>query len=601
MKKNCFITTIVIAGILIVMSCAGPEKPDSQEVKLTVLNSLERINQNDALRWDNEASIKAAKNEYESFQVVVSAIQKNIRVIKAEMSDLTGNAGTIGKENITLFREEYARVRRSSGRAQLPPGLYPDPLVPVINQVTGQQIEPYSQTRERWGGPTVIKGYEMYALPFEVWKGQNQPLWVDVFVPKNAAAGEYKGTFTLTMSAAVRTFGPKDDTIKNTVLTLPVSLTVWDFTLPDGPTHRNHFGNFRGIARVFGVGVNSDTFRNIEMQYCKMMAEHRINPPLPASLLPEINENGSLKITPERTEALKKFINDLHVTDFEIPRAPIKDMTTTNRDKAIRYYKDYYKYVKDNGWDKQSYLYMLDEPNLAENYQNVLDLGALVHSAAPEMKCLVVEQPYTQDPTWPDMDPAVDIWCPLFAFIDRDSINEKLAQGDEVWSYTALSQRAPLYHPKYKEVKNYDSPYWHIDALLTSYRTPTWMNYQYKINGLLYWSVVTITSSKTGTSDPWFNPAYKSSGNHDNGGGYMMYPGVPCGIEGPVSSIRFKVLRESMEDYEYLAILDKLAGRDAVLKIVNEVAPNWWATSEDPKMILAAREKVAAEILKLKK
>ena len=56
-----------------------------------------------------------------------------------------------------------------------------------------------------------------------------------------------------------------------------------------------------------------------------------------------------------------------------------------------------------------------------------------------------------------------------------------------------------------------------------------------------------------------------------------------------------------MEDYEYFALLEQLAGREAVTKIVSMVAPNWWATAEDPKVILAAREMLANEIVKLKK
>jgi len=594
------ITSLKITILLFVVStvfnfCTNNVEPP--EVMLTALSGLERISQSDPLTGAPEAIIKAAKNEFESFQIVVGAIQKNITVVKAEMSDLTGDAGTIGKENITLFREEYIRVRRPSSRAQLPPGLYPDPLLPFINQVTGKPIEPFRRHTVKWGDPVTTSGYQMWAVPFYVWKGQNQPIWVDVYIPKNAAAGEYKGTFTVTMSPVTQVFGPVNDSIKNLTASIPVTLTVWDFTLPDGPTHRNHFGHFRNVARLFDVDINSDKFREIEMNYCRMMAGHRINPPLPASLLPQMNPDGSLKITPERDEALKTFIKELNVTDFEIPRAPIRDMTTVNRDKALRYYRDYYNYVKKNGWDRQSYVYMLDEPNLKENYEEVLKLGAIVKEAAPELKRLVVEQTYLQDPDWPDMDPAIDIWCPLFAFIDPVSINEKIAQGDEVWSYTALSQRAPSYHPDYENVKNYDSPYWHFDALLTSYRTPTWMNYTCNINGLLYWSVTTLSGSLMGVYDPWFVPTFRDG---SNGGGYMMYPGVPCGIDGPVSSIRFKTLRDSMEDYEYFAILEKLIGREAVLEIVSSVAPNWWSTAEDPAIVFAAREKIASEIIKNK-
>ena len=72
------------------------------------------------------------------------------------------------------------------------------------------------------------------------------------------------------------------------------------------------------------------------------------------------------------------------------------------------------------------------DPRLGEfDLQQVLVLGQLVHEAVPQLKCLVVEQTYLQDPSWPDIDPAVDIWCPLWSFIDRESISHKIAHGDE--------------------------------------------------------------------------------------------------------------------------------------------------------------------------
>jgi hypothetical protein len=591
---------IPLTGMLLISSCS--REASLPEAKLTVLTSLQRIQQDQPQTGATEASIKAAKNELESFQVVVGAVSKNVRVTGAEVSDLKGDAGVIGKENITLYREEYARVRRSSPRAQLPPGLYPDPLVPFINPLTGKPIEPFNAYRKKWGEPFIKSGYEMYAIPFDIWKGQNQPIWVDVKVPVTANAGVYHGSVTVSFGQVPELFGPGSDTVLTKSLTLPVTLTVWDFTLPDGPTHKNHFGQVSWlIPRVYGEQAGSERAADIELNYCNLMSENRLNPPIPVTMLPLVNPDGTLKIVPERHELLKKFIDKLHVTDFQIPLAPFRDLTTINRSKAINYYRDFYKYLKDNGWEKRAYLYMLDEPNLKENYQEVLDLGALAHEASAEIRCLVVEQTYKQDPSWPDMDPAIDIWCPLFAFIDSSSIAEKIGHGDEVWSYTALSQRAPEYHPDYEKVKNYDSPYWHIDARLTSYRTPTWMNWHYNITGLLYWSSVQISDSKTGLMDPWLLPAFTESDSQFNGGGYLMYPGVPCGIDGPVPSIRLKTLRDSMEDWEYFAILEKLAGRAEVNRIVSSVAPHWWSTSEDPAAIEAAREAMANEIVKLSK
>ena len=56
-----------------------------------------------------------------------------------------------------------------------------------------------------------------------------------------------------------------------------------------------------------------------------------------------------------------------------------------------------------------------------------------------------------------------------------------------------------------------------------------------------------------------------------------------------------------MEDYEYFAILEKLAGKETVEKIVSTVAPNWWDFTKVPGKFLSAREKLAEEIVKRKK
>jgi hypothetical protein len=589
MKNRKFMTILLFT----ILSSSGLVS-GSKRIALTALNSAERASHNQKVDGAGTAKISSARNEVESFQVVVSAPEENINVIEVEISDLIGPEDSkIEKENIKLFREEFVRVRMSSPRAELPPGLYPDPLVPFVNPESGKPIEPLNQSRARWGEPVKTAGYDMYAVPFDVFKGQNQALWIDVHVPKDIPAGAYSGVLT------VRARGGISEQI-------PVVVTVWDFTLPDGPTHSNHFGSFGNVARYFNVERNSDRFRQIEMSYCRAMSEHRINPPIPHYLLPEVNGDGSLNIVPERHKALKEFITGFHVTDFEIPRARFarlpgstlrpdyKTISKADREKAQRYYREFYKYLKDNGWEKRTYLYMLDEPNLRENYEQVLVLGRLVHEAVPQLKCLVVEQTYPQDPCWPDINPAVDIWCPLWSFIDRETINEKIAGGDKVWSYTALVQRSPRYHPQYQTVRDYDPPYWHIDRPLIVYRVLTWINYQYDITGLLYWSTVTTVI------EPWYNPAFAHP-RHYNGGGFLFYPGVPCGIDGPMISMRLKNLRDGMEDYEYFAILENLTDKKTVKKIIDAVAPNWWDFSKDPNEFFAAREKIAQQILKLKK
>ncbi len=595
-KYNCsFIIGCLFLYSASFYSCSEAEG-DESEVKLTAITSLERIGLNEPLFGESQVVIKAAKNEYESFQVVIGAIEKNVQVINAEISDLSGDNGIIEKKNVIMYRPDYVRIAHSTPRAQLPPGLYPDPLVPFKNPHTGEAIKPFRTYTEYWQGPRITEGHKIYPLPFEIWKGQNQTVWVDVFIPENAAAGDYKGTFTITLENYPGPWGSGADTLKTKTVSIPVELTVWDFILPDGPTYRNHFGGVGNLTSWFNADYDSDAYREIEMNYCRMFADHRLNPPLPHHLMPAMNEDGSLDINPENHQKLKTFLKEFHVTDFEIPRTPIpeinnsrKKISEADKRKIVRYYADYYRYVKENGWEERAYVYLYDEPNTQECYSRVLELGELVKEASPQLKILVVEQPYKQDPSWPDMDPAIDIWCGLLGFIDRNSTNSAIARGDEVWSYTALAQRTPAYHPQYDQLKNYDPPYWHIDAGLTAHRTPVWINYQYGISGILYWA---LTYRER---DDW-NPVFRLKFNGD---GYFMYPGVPCGIDGPVSSIRLKNIRESMEDYEYLHLYEKLAGREAVLKVVAEVAPEWWESTNDADVIYSAREKIANEIIKL--
>jgi hypothetical protein len=61
-----------------------------------------------------------------------------------------------------------------------------------------------------------------------------------------------------------------------------------------------------------------------------------------------------------------------------------------------------------------------------------------------------------------------------------------------------------------------------------------------------------------------------------------------------------KNLRDGMEDYEYFAILEKLTDKKTIKKIVDTISPNWWDFSKDPDEFLAAREKIAQQILNLK-
>jgi len=520
------------------------------------------------------AELFCAKGETESFQVVVTAIGGNLDRVDAEAVPLRSENGSeIPRENILLHRGIYILVRHSAPRATCPPGLYTDPLVPFIDPYTGEKtISPRWRNRSQ-------EGARFGAAEFDLWEDQHQPIWVDVRVPRESRAGVYEGS--------IRVWARRTDPVD-----IPVRLTVWDFALPAGPTHENHFGGFGYVARYYDLDRNSDEYHRLEDRYIEMIAAHRINPPLPGRLHPEVTEDGSIRVDDETDQRISDFIERYHMTNVEIPRAPFREMLGADREKAIRFYRSWYAYLERKGYAEGSYLYMLDEPNDAEAYERVRNLGELVKEAEPRIRRLVVEQPYTQNPDWGTLDEAIDIWCPLFGFVHEPSVKRVQNQGDEVWSYTALVQSGPRYHPEYEEIKNDNPPYWQIDFPVTSYRIAPWLNRRYGITGLLYWSTVYWSSPQR---NPWDDPGFRIRWNGD---GFLFYPGEEAGIEGPVASVRLKNLRDGMEDYEYFALLEERGGAEIVDEIVRTAVPTWGSWKSDSELLQELRRKLAEEILR---
>lgn len=95
--------------------------------------------------------------------------------------------------------------------------------------------------------------------------------------------------------------------------------------------------------------------------------------------------------------------------------------------------------------------------------------------------------------------------------------------------------------------------------------------------------------------DPWTNPRDNVNTGY-NGEGMLYYPGTPCGFQGPVSSIRLKNIRDGMEDYEYMILLEKSKGYTGVMNYVNPVSSEWWFFSKNPNDFSTARENMGSMI-----
>ena len=90
----------------------------------------------------------------------------------------------------------------------------------------------------------------------------------------------------------------------------------------------------------------------------------------------------------------------------------------------------------------------------------------------------------------------------------------------------------------------------------------------------------------------------------NTGEGKYLYPPLECFetkdpvISGPVDSIRFEMLREGLEDYEYFVLLKRLSPNDPNLKVPASVATSPTVYSTDPADMENHRLKLARAIEK---
>jgi hypothetical protein len=225
-----------------------------------------------------------------------------------------------------------------------------------------------------------------------------------------------------------------------------------------------------------------------------------------------------------------------------------------------------------------AYIYIADEPSTREAYNDVRARSEFVREVVPGLKVLCTIGPKVRNPLLGSLVGWVDIWAPLWPMFEETAAKKRLAAGEEMWSYTALCQGRQ------------DTPFWELDFPLLNYRIPMWISWHFGITGLLYWSATNWAS----TLDVWTNPL--SYGDRYNMEGSLLYPGVDVGVQGFISSIRLKEIREGLEDYEYLTILAHRQSRAVVENMIKKIARSWHDWDTDARHLLQLRSDIARSI-----
>lgn len=496
----------------------------------------ERVFQDDAVPTEEGSDVKvfAAQNEFEPFQVVVKP---------TESGAVTVNMGDFGSGITTkLSQVAYVNITQATdslGRT----GMYPDPLWPLED------------------GASV-----------DVVAGQNTAFWVSISVPKTTPAGDYSATMQI---------GGVD---------IPITLHVFNFAIPDElhvksqmnyshQTFLSHYG-------VSGTGDDYWTYVNKIKQY---FIDHRLTPKGP--LWPGgLTSSGGAPFIDYDCDT-KQFTDNDGIWGFEqlaetyvggsgfnggTGFPSFMAMTFRNNDSSqdqrpdtfcgqTRGEGDWYQandpstpynqqwfsyltavqsYLSDQGYLDEGYYYMANEPQDQDDYDAVAWYSQEIKKVAPNLSLMVSEEPRAEIYNHPTYTGAkIDTWLPVLNNYDPDISHARATDhGEDTWIYFLHGTRPPYFNPI-----TLDHP--GIESMLTG-----WFLWKYRIRGIAYYSL------NTWSKNPWTDPI---NSNH-NGDLFMLYP--PSRDNTPISygvnnhrfvpSIRFELMRDSLENYEYLYVLN---------------------------------------------
>jgi len=537
-------------------------------------NGLEKVRPYDVTPKEQirEVRISAGRNEFEPFQIILRSDDTDLDAVDVEVSDLRGQGSSVLlRTNITAYLERYIDLKMPSsieGRS----GEWPDALIPKVDQYTNERRN---------------------AFPFTLSKRRNQPIWFDVYVPPVTPAGSYRGNVQVLIAG-------------KPALSIPLELNVWNFELPSTSTLSTTFG-FSGISAVrqhYGRYTQDKDVADLTTIYQKAGLRHRITIDGSAGLQPAVKmSHGEVAVDWRSYDAqLSPFLNGLVFSRNE-PLAGAKSTSVAlrtppslnNETAQIQFWKLAAAHFREKGWFERLFNYLWDEPAKSQ-YAPMLRLGEIVHRADPSIRNLVTA------PLHANWIGVIDIWTPVVNCFEekagytyceptvrRAAYDPELSNGKRLWWYqSCASHGCNIVGGDYFR----GWPDYMIDDAPVRNRIMEWLSWKYRIGGELYFNTIEAYAKK----DPW-KDLYLYGGNGD---GTLFYPGHPDVIGGtthiPVESIRLKLIREGLEDYEYLTLLTKLKGA----KAADQYVDSWVRSAHDydqaPEKLYAVRSRIAQQL-----
>jgi len=537
-------------------------------------------------RASQSISLKAARNETEDAQVALR-IPRDVEIAQASFSlpHLIGpDRRRISRRNLDAWWIWYTYVLENPPANKDPasylrkaPAFFPDAFLE----------EKKIAIRDEW----------------------TQPLWVSVSIPKGTPAGDYKGTMAIDLVAKS---GEKHH------FEVPMTVTVWPFTLPDKP-HLHHTEWFEAgvIADYYHVERWSEQHWTWLERIAADMASHKQDMILtPFSSLVQVKraKTGRFSYDFSRLDRWVKtfrkagvdWIEGGHVAgrtgDFQSDivwrRFPVyardgKQIDTSLDKLSEREFEPYvehllkavFAHMKRRGWHKQYAQHIADEP-IPENEESWCHRARKVREWLPGV-------PIIDAVMSSGLEGLVDWRVPQ---IQHTGPEVPRGPNEELWSYVCLAPQGqyPNRFLDYPSIRN---------------RIIFWLSWSLGLKGFLHWGYafwvrwqgvpVNVPVS------PWLDATGASIYCADRtplpaGDPHIVYPGR----NSICSSIRWEVIRKGFEDFEYLYLLERAvasagkrargraasAARKLLARVRSEMAPDPLGHTRSEELLLGARE-----------
>lgn len=577
---------ILFASASLTKATANQTRAEGGADALWTDSSAEKVLQEqEARKGEASLTLEMARNEYESGQIYFHS-QNGISSVQVSCSDLVSPLGEkIPSSEVSLYWEKYVEVSYPSN-AIYPVGEYPDALIPF------SLIEAKGENR--------------------VEAGKNQGIYVKVHAARNLAPGDYAGKVSLNFD------GKSQD--------VPLSVKVWDFLVPETVHTKSCFLCYP-VGLMAGEGDSSmEEYR----RYYDFFLNYRVSlMNLPSSLEP-----SSFR------KAVRDYYFNPRVSAFNLPyvqapseyglnllRSDLKSLVALSVEDHVNYLSKAYVYnlyddeysMKGDGEKYAAWYFSTQFGKLCQNLVSFFDTnyGRGYLDSVPSLRTSLANvlnlevTSYVDEINYAgmkieDLSNAHNGICPLFnVFQDettREFYHEKYSHEDhrELWWYGCNN---PVYpYPSYQIDDNGLSP-----------RLISWMQFDYGIDGNLYYEV-NKHYSESGTYLPYPGEAYGNA-NHDrliapkgvNGDGYLVYPGRSYGSKDPFPSLRLEAIRDGLEEYEYLYALEEklgalgksyglsgLSAQNALRSVFDTLYTGVIPTKEEVKLAEARRKVIEA-------